>query len=264
MTHKRSLPTTNTRQSLIGGRKTDSREPHRTSLERADEYIFQYSRETLVDLLNGICARTTTSMLAKLKGEAHGGTSEHELVKVEDRERVVSLLNNFVASVKQIQATLLLKPPLSSVPNTGGVKAIAGNVSRMLKDRCGEEIKEINQLLQTLTVRPSLYLEPEGRGLVVRTDAAANQEFSWDVANALLAVVQLIEREEMDTLRRCDCGKWYFASRSDQKSCSATCRQRRHASSPEFRATRRAYRKTVNEMKVAAAIRSLATKSRKR
>jgi hypothetical protein len=263
MTHKLSLPTANTRQSLTRGKK-QTLASLTGPFRRAEERIFQYSRETLVDLLNGICVRTTTSILAKLKGEAHGGTSEHELVKVEDRERVVSLLNNFVASAKQIQATLLLKPPLSSVPNPGGIRAIASHLTQQLKERCEKEIDEINQSLQKLTVRPWLYLEPEGRGLEVRIEAEANQEFSWDVANALLAVVQLIEREELDTLRRCDCGKWYFASRSDQKSCSATCRQRRHASSPEFRATRRAYRKTVNEMKIAAATRSLKTKSRKR
>lgn len=239
MTHKRSLPTANTRQSLIGGKK-QTIESLTVSLVRADEFLFRHSRETLVDLLNGVCVKTSSWL---------GVTSEHELVKVEDRERVVSLLNNLVASVKQIQANLLLKPPLSSVPNRGGIRTIASHLSQQFKDRCEKEIDEINHLLQKLTVRPSLYLEPEGRGLEVRIEAAANQEFSIGVANALLAVVRLIERKELDTLRRCDCGKWYFASRSDQKSCSATCRQRRHARTPEFRTTRRAYRNTVKEMK---------------
>jgi hypothetical protein len=151
--------------------------------------------------------------------------------------------------VKQIQETLSLKPPMSSVPNPGGMKAIASHASRMLKDRCGDEIDEINRLLEKLKVRPCLYLDPEGRNLEVSMEADANREFSYTVANALLTAVRLIERKELDTLRRCDCGEWYFASRSDQKSCSARCRQRRHASSPEFRATRRAYRKTVKEMK---------------
>jgi hypothetical protein len=239
MTYKRPSSTAITRQSLVGGKKQalESRGDH---FERSEERLFQSYREYLADLLNGVYVKTITLL---------GHTAEHELVKVEDREKVSSLFNKLVTSLKQIQETLSLKPPLSSVPNQGGIHTIASHLSQQLKDRCEEEIDEINRLLEKLTVRPWLYLAPEGRSVEVRIEASPNREFSYDVANALLTVMRLIERKELDTLRRCDCGKWYFASRSDQKSCSATCRQRRHARSPEFRATRRAYRKTLNEMK---------------
>lgn len=204
-----------------------------------EERLFGIRCKHLIDLLNDEC-EGARSML--------GVRYEYELVKAEDREKVVSLLNKFVTSVKQIQETLLLKPPMSSEANAGGIRTITSHLNKQLKDRCGDEIDGINQLLKKLTVRPSLYLEPEGRGLEVRMEEVANREFTDTVAGALMAAVRLIERKEMDRLRRCDCGKWYFASRSDQKSCSATCRQRRHAGTPEFRAARRAYRETAKSM----------------
>lgn len=213
---------------------------------RTNAWIFEYRRKTLADLLNANFIRSYPQ-LDMFRSD--GGTTEHELVKPQDQEKVRALLNKFVTSVKQIQVTLLLKPPLSSVPNPGGLRNIAGHALQLIKDRCGDEIDEANNLLKKIRIRPQFSTDAEGRSLEVAMEAASNREFSDTVADAFLTVTQLVERKELDMLRRCDCGKWYFASRSDQKSCSATCRQRRHANSPEFRATRRAYRKTLAEMK---------------
>lgn len=36
-------------------------------------------------------------------------------------------------------------------------------------------------------------------------------------------------------LHRCTCERWYFAKRSDQKSCSVACRKRKHEQTSEYK-----------------------------
>lgn len=53
----------------------------------------------------------------------------------------------------------------------------------------------------------------------------------------------------------CICGKTYQPSRSDQKFCSATCRQRNYAASPKFRTTRADYRMQTKQLFMDAVLR---------
>jgi len=68
-------------------------------------------------------------------------------------------------------------------------------------------------------------------------------------SGAVMCVLQLALRDELDRVRSCDCGKFFFAHRIDQRYCSTGCRVRYHQSSEEFRAKRREYLRKLYHLK---------------
>lgn len=56
-------------------------------------------------------------------------------------------------------------------------------------------------------------------------------------------LVQLIEHGELWSLRPCSCGKWFFARRKDQVSCSTACRKAKYERTPAYRNKRSARRR---------------------
>jgi hypothetical protein len=67
-------------------------------------------------------------------------------------------------------------------------------------------------------------------------------------AAAAEAVMSLAEVNELVWLRRCLCGKWFFAVRKAQKSCSANCRHKLYEQTERFKAKRREYMKRYNRL----------------
>jgi len=68
-------------------------------------------------------------------------------------------------------------------------------------------------------------------------------------SGAVMCVLQLALRDELDRVRSCDCGKFFFAHRIDQRYCSTRCRVRYNQSSDEFRAKRRVYLRNLYRLK---------------
>jgi len=56
---------------------------------------------------------------------------------------------------------------------------------------------------------------------------------------AVMCALQLAERDHIDNVRKCSCGKFFVAGRIDQSYCSVECRVKAHQSSDEFKAKRR-------------------------
>jgi hypothetical protein len=56
---------------------------------------------------------------------------------------------------------------------------------------------------------------------------------------AVMCVLQLAERDQIDNVRKCSCGTFFVAGRIDQQYCTAQCRVKAHQSSEEFKAKRR-------------------------
>jgi hypothetical protein len=54
-------------------------------------------------------------------------------------------------------------------------------------------------------------------------------------------VLRLAERAQLDRIRTCECGKWFYATRKNQRSHESRCRKQRHAKSEKFKAHRRLY-----------------------
>jgi len=58
-----------------------------------------------------------------------------------------------------------------------------------------------------------------------------------------MGLTHLALRDELDRVRRCRCGKYFFARRLDQVYCRTKCRVLYHQSSPEFKVKRRKYQR---------------------
>ena len=56
---------------------------------------------------------------------------------------------------------------------------------------------------------------------------------------AVLTIVQLAQRHQLQVVKKCICGLYFLAGRVDQNYCSAKCRVKDHQSSDEFKAKRR-------------------------
>jgi hypothetical protein len=56
----------------------------------------------------------------------------------------------------------------------------------------------------------------------------------WDVTN-------LAENGLLEMVRICQCQRWFFARREDQKACSPVCRHKNYEQTEEFKTKRRAY-----------------------
>lgn len=65
-------------------------------------------------------------------------------------------------------------------------------------------------------------------------------------AHGILALAQI---GLLDRIKRCDCGKWYFARFTHQRSCSANCRRRVYEKTEKFKAKRRKYMRRYYRLK---------------
>lgn len=65
---------------------------------------------------------------------------------------------------------------------------------------------------------------------------------------ALSELLQHAKKGTLSKIRRCVvCNRWYVARTRDQKCCQARCRQKLHASSPDFKAGRRDYMRDLRK-----------------
>ena len=63
------------------------------------------------------------------------------------------------------------------------------------------------------------------------------------------SLCEIAYRRELDRLRTCLCGTWFFASRVDQRSCSAACRKSKHQQTDAFKEKRRIYMREYYKLK---------------
>jgi hypothetical protein len=132
------------------------------------------------------------------------------------------------------------------------IQALAGTGSEADRLRLVEIINEVNEdyskdelddLCDRYWVSLRLRFTKDGpRMQYVMTDAKGKTRYDVDPSElaAGIYVIQLgVMADELDRIRRCFCGKFYYAKRIDTQYCSTTCRVRHHQSSPEFKAERR-------------------------
>jgi hypothetical protein len=62
-------------------------------------------------------------------------------------------------------------------------------------------------------------------------------------SEACHCLVKLIEHGKLWSLRLCSCGRWFYAPRGNQVSCSTACRKARHERTPAYRKKRSARRR---------------------
>ena len=66
---------------------------------------------------------------------------------------------------------------------------------------------------------------------------------------ALEILIECANSRELNRLRECPvCRRWFFATRKAHICCTSRCRQKRHASTPEFKEERRKYMRELRKL----------------
>lgn len=120
-----------------------------------------------------------------------------------------------------------------------------------------KQLDPVDDLFRKVRIMPSLGLEIGLRAVRYTEGLAFDRKGPRDPAKlkwksrsdaelssleerALLTLGDLLKSRKLGDLRRCECGEWFLAVRSDQRSHSVTCRMQRYAKSEDFNAKRRA------------------------
>ena len=107
----------------------------------------------------------------------------------------------------------------------------------------------LDDLLSRYWVSPRIVLHNHVPRMVYVVKSKGNRRAAEFESGAVMCVLQLALRDELDRVRVCNCGKFFFAHRIDQCYCGTNCRVRYHQSSEEFRARRRVYLRNLYRLK---------------
>lgn len=150
------------------------------------------------------------------------------------RRRILDLLQTFHLTLSLIEsagqdADLINRPPK--------------RLSRLLV--------ELNERLLRYETGPTAYIELDG-SLAVEDALTGLGPIGENLAAH--AVIQLAEKRLLQRVRRCVCGKYFFANFSHQRSCSAACRHKNYEQTEQFKERRRAYMRTYYRLKISGKV----------
>jgi hypothetical protein len=101
-------------------------------------------------------------------------------------------------------------------------------------------LMELRAVFESVRMQPEVCFGEDSRSLVVSyvlcVDAENEEQMERNAA--LLGVLDLLHSRRLDYLRRCGCGQWYIATRTDQEFHAQKCRQKSYAQKPEFKTKR--------------------------
>lgn len=113
------------------------------------------------------------------------------------------------------------------------------SITNLLIDGAIDANFALNYLLLQYAVVPQFHPVAEASTLYfLPQDSNCSPEKRAEVG-AVMCVVQLAQRNQIQNVRECTCGKYFVAGRIDQNYCSVKCRVKAHQSSEEFKAKRR-------------------------
>ena len=155
-------------------------------------------------------------------------------------DRLVRVLNQ--GRNKDLQNFLLGFSRLTARVRTGHA---AGRLAEYVK-KTTDELNELNHFLQTCTLFPWFVLH---RG---RIDVVFGSE-NIDRGLTGRDICTLLRYGRLDWVRQCQrCSRWFYASRSKNKSCSRKCGLQR---TDEAREAKRLYMKKYHELKNSGKVR---------
>jgi hypothetical protein len=103
--------------------------------------------------------------------------------------------------------------------------------------------RRVKSLLEELNTRLENY--PRISALAIEDGAWTFETRPWGNPVSENIVVQwlirLTSEHLLDRIRRCVCGKWFFAARNQRKSCSPKCRHKLYEQTEDYRRKRRKY-----------------------
>lgn len=99
---------------------------------------------------------------------------------------------------------------------------------------------QLNKCLARYAVVPQFELFwPAPLHYFLPADATNRSPAERAEAGAVLTAVLLAQRNQLQDVKQCSCGRYFAAGRIDQSYCSVKCRVKAHQSSDQFRAKRR-------------------------
>jgi hypothetical protein len=185
--------------------------------------------------------------------------SRHKLIVLADDmtnpEHLVSWLNATVginqkgqnARVSRIIELLQKERAIKCLANSR-TDAEGQRLARLISSVSDSPL-ELNDLLLRYWVSPRLMFFEEGPRIVYFSTAKTRGKVHLGEIGAVMSVMNLGSRDELDRVRKCHCGKYFFARRLDQLYCSTKCRVRYHQSSAEFKTKRRRYQRNWYHLK---------------
>lgn len=180
------------------------------------------------DFIEGISGQSERpSPSERLAEILNGAKLSHEsCARVESIIQMLAQRNWFISHYEEI------KPTAHSLPwQSTRFDAL---VARTLGDGF-----RLNELLEHYRVIPQI--DPFGNRFFYRAADSSSSPPRSENAEiaAVMCALQLAERDELDRVRNCNCGRYFVAGRVDQNHCSTACRVKAHQSSEEFKAKRR-------------------------
>jgi len=167
--------------------------------------------EGLVSWLNGTAGRRSTARVSRI-------------IELLQRERAIESLKSSRIAAEQLRAAKLI----TSVP---------------------ESPLELNKLLLRYWVSPRLMFLEDGPQVVYFSTRKSRDRVEIGEIAAVMCVTYLGSRDELDRIRKCQCGKYFLARRLDQLYCQTKCRVRYHQSAADFKAKRRKYQREWYHLK---------------
>jgi hypothetical protein len=181
--------------------------------------------------------------------------SSHKLVIIgadANPEALVPWLNATVGSIKNARVSriieLLQEERAVQTLSKSRTDAERQRLSRLITSGSKSPF-ELNELLLRYRVSPRLMFVEDGPCIVYFSTKKARGRIAIGEIGAVMAVMHLGLRDELDRVRKCHCETYFFARRIDQIYCSPECRVRYHQSSAEFRAKRRKYQQEWYHLK---------------
>jgi hypothetical protein len=150
------------------------------------------------------------------------------------RKRIVDLLHR----ITKVDA--LITEAIEAQPRRNFWKNSPAGVDR--------EIESIQQILGEYPMKPTVYLfGMRGGGLKFDLRGAGRRPPGEN--RAVDSVIDLAKDGLLTRVRSCVCGRWYFADRKNQSSCSPACRHRKYEQTESFKAMRRKYMREYYALK---------------
>jgi hypothetical protein len=119
------------------------------------------------------------------------------------------------------------------------------NAPESLEARIGA----IDEMLFEYPARPTIEIRGKDGSGGFYVDFASTHGRPLGEQKAVFAITRVVNEQLILHVRKCNCDRWYFARRADQRSCSPKCRHRLYEQSPEAKERRKQYMRDYYRLK---------------
>jgi hypothetical protein len=110
-------------------------------------------------------------------------------------------------------------------------------------------VHHIQQLLDDYPKWPSVEIAYKDDATVLNIEDGSGRGRPLGEQLAVWDIVRLTNSGDLKRVRQCECAKWYYAKRPEQRACSARCRHKIYEQTDHFKANRRKYMREYYALK---------------